>query len=166
MDFWLSPRKKKDDDDEEREEIFEYPQFRYSLKWRRENIKPSNISSHNICKRYKNKIGTIVDNKIRMYWNLCAETNIIRRTHKIALPQMKIVQNGISVFVFVFSLFLELYVKCRNRSTLELCVVQWNFSKKRNLSKALQIHYGLWTQFFFLFPFFIFGRWKIIRFCC
>lgn len=42
---------------------------------------------HNICKRYKNKIGTIVDNKIRMYWQLCAETNIIRRTHKIALPQ-------------------------------------------------------------------------------
>lgn len=39
---------------------------------------------------------------MRMYWKFCADTNIIRRTHKIALPQMKTVQNGISVFVFVF----------------------------------------------------------------
>lgn len=45
-----------------------------------------------------------------------------------------------------------LVVKCLNRNTVGMRHSLKMYRKNENLSKALQIHYGLWTQFFL--PFF------------
>lgn len=84
------------------------------------------------------------------YWNVASKLTHIWTALQDKTARNKFVFAAAAVVIWFEALLRLFAVKCRCLSTLEMRHSNEHI-EKRNLFKALQIHYGLWTRFFSLF---------------